>query len=407
MKNIVIVAPFIGKTMRQCLAAFAGLENTKIGIISQQPEEALPARLQQRISGHMRVSDCLNSEQLTEATHRFNEQWGKVDRLIGYLEHLQTPLAETRTRLNIDGMQHQQALNFRDKNQMKDVLRRAGLPVAAQAKIHSAQDAQRFIEEVGYPIILKPLAGVGSKNTMRVRNERDLYRALNTLLPAPERPVQAEQFVRGEEHTLEAVTINGTTVWQSSTYYLPGPLQVLENPWMQYCVLLPREQTQPHVRRFAPVNRAALSTLGMHTGISHMEWFLQDNQQPIISEVGARPPGVNIMNLMAAAHEVDIWEKWARLSVYDEWNMPERKYAVGCAFLRGQGRGNTIRAIEGLEEAQEKVQGMVVSANLPSVGQLRSEHYEGDGWIIIRHPQTAGAVQGLRVLLQTISITLG
>ena len=60
-------------------------------------------------------------------------------------------------------MQHQQALNFRDKNQMKDVLRQAGLPVAAQAKIHSAQDAQRFIERVGYPIILKPLAGVGSK----------------------------------------------------------------------------------------------------------------------------------------------------------------------------------------------------------------------------------------------------
>ena len=49
MKNIVIVAPFIGKTMRQCLTAFAGLEDTKIGIISQQPEEALPAGFQQRI----------------------------------------------------------------------------------------------------------------------------------------------------------------------------------------------------------------------------------------------------------------------------------------------------------------------------------------------------------------------
>ena len=52
---------------------------------------------------------------------------------------------------------------------------------------------QHFIERVGY--ILKPLAGVGSKNTMRVRNERDLFRAFDTLLPAPERPVQAEQFV--------------------------------------------------------------------------------------------------------------------------------------------------------------------------------------------------------------------
>ena len=52
------------------------------------------------------------------------------------------------------------------------------------------------------------------------------------------------------------------------------------------------------------------------------------------------------------------------------------KICCWLCILRGQGRGNTIRSIDGLEEAQEKVRGMVVAANLPSVGQLRSEHYE-------------------------------
>ena len=76
-----------------------------------------------------------------------------------------------------------------------------------------------------------------------------------------------------------------------------------------------------------------------------MEWFLQDNGQPIISEVGARPPGVNIMPMLEAAHEINIWEKWADLMVHSEWSIPERKYAVGCAFLRGQGQGKIITKI--------------------------------------------------------------
>ena len=52
---------------------------------------------------------------------------------------------------------------------------------------------------------------------------------------------QAEEFVRGREHTCETVTIAGKPVWRSGTRYYPGPLEVLENPWIQYCVLLPLE----------------------------------------------------------------------------------------------------------------------------------------------------------------------
>ena len=156
---------------------------------------------------------------------------------------------------------------------MKATLRDAGLPVAKQKRISNAEDVRLFAEGVGYPIVLKPLAGVGSKNTMRVSNEDDLLGALNLLLPSEESPVQAEQFVQGEEHTLESVTIHGETVWQSSTYYLPGPLKVIENPWMQYCVLLPREQAPAHVSAFSSLNSRALNALGMETGLSHMEWF--------------------------------------------------------------------------------------------------------------------------------------
>ena len=175
---------------------------------------------------------------------------------------------------------------------------------------------------------------------------------------------------------------------------------------MQYCVLLPREEDPDHVRRFRPINHAALAALGLRTGISHMEWFNRPSGG-VVSEVGARPPGANIMPLNTAAHEVDMWAKWARLEVLGEWDMPARKFAAGAVFLRGQGRGRVIRAVEGVESAQAQVQGLVWAHQLPTVGQLHSPHYEGDGWVILRHPDTARVVEAMRAVVTTISVQLG
>jgi hypothetical protein len=184
-------------------------------------------------------------------------------------------------------------------------------------------------------------------------------------------------------------------------------LKVIENPWMQYCVLLPRDMVKGPIAKFKSVNARALSALGMETGLSHMEWFLQKDGSPIISEVGARPPGVNIMPMMSLAHDVDMWEKWAELMVHDKWELPEREYAVGCAFLRAQGRGGTIVDVTGLEETQAQVGDLVAQSKLPRKGQARSSHYEGDGFVIVRHPDTETVVAALKTIITTVRVIAG
>lgn len=406
MKQIVVVAPYFGANMVHALRAFANLEHTQLGVISQEPVAHLPLDLRAKLGGHYRVDDAQDAGQLAQAARSFVKEWGKVDKLIGYLEQLQVPLAEARDVLGLPGMGAATARNFRDKNRMKAVLANAGLPVARQRLIGGFDDVRSFIDQVGYPIIVKPVDGLGSRGTFRVENAQALSTALNQLMPTPSHPIQAEEFVRGEEHSFETVFVDGQPVWSSSTYYLPGPLQVMEHDWMQYCVLLPREEAPEHVKRFMPLNHASLKALGLVHGISHMEWFNRP-QGGVISEVGARPPGANIMPLNSAAYEVDMWAKWARLEVHHEWEMPERKYAVGAAFLRGQGHGGVIRAVEGIESAQAQVKGMVWAHKLPTVGQLHSTHYEGDGWVILRHPDTQRVVDGLRTVVNTIRVVVG
>ena len=121
MKNIVIVAPYLGETMLRCLQAFCQLPEVKIGLISHQPEDQFPSSIRQKMSGHYQVRNALDPNELSTATKAFQEEWTRVDRLIGYLEHLQGPLAEVRSQLSIPGMKREAAQNFRDKNQMKQV----------------------------------------------------------------------------------------------------------------------------------------------------------------------------------------------------------------------------------------------------------------------------------------------
>ncbi|MFZ9888936.1 MAG: ATP-grasp domain-containing protein [Myxococcota bacterium] len=402
MKNVVFVAPYFGPTMTRVLKALSEVGGTRVGVITQVPEERMPRGI--AVAGHYAVDNALDAGQLKVATRAFQKEWGRVDRLIGYLEHMQQALADTREALGIEGMHSDVARRFRDKNVMKKTLAEHGLPVARQSLITGYTSAIEFVERVGFPIILKPTQGVGSKDTFRVGSDEELYAVLNRLLPTNDQPLQGEEFITGEEHTLETVMIEGEAVWQSSTYYLPGPLKVLENPWMQYCVLLPREQHEEHVRQFQATNASALKALGLKTGFSHMEWFLRSDGSHVVSEVGGRPAGVNIMAMNGFAHDVDVWAKWTRLEVHHEWEMPERRYACGCAFLRGHGPGRTLADIEGLESTLAALGDIVVDTQLPRVGQARSAHYEGEGWVLVRAPETQGVVEALKRVVTGIQL---
>lgn len=405
--NVVFVAPYFGPNMLRCIDALAVLDDVRLGIISHEPAERLPPALRGRMAGHYQVADSLDPIQLSAALRAFQKEWGRVDRLLGYLEQMQVQLAIARDRCGVPGMGETVARNFREKNRMKAVLRDAGLPVARQALVTSLASARSFVEEVGYPIVLKPPAGVGSRGILRVADLADLRAGLASLLVTPSNPAQAEEFIQGSEHTFETVAIGGEAVWSSSSYYLPRPLEVLENPWIQYCVMLPRERLESHALDFQRTNAAALRALGVETGLSHMEWFIRADGTPVISEVGARPPGVYLMPMMGYCHGVDMWAKWAQLMVRGEFAVPERRFACGAAFFRGQGRGQVVRAVEGVELVNEDIGGLVVESRLPRVGDFKASGYEGEGYAIVQAETTREVVDALRRMVQGVRVILG
>lgn len=412
MPHVLFVAPLLLENTNRYVEAFASLDGVKLSVISQDPGESIPRSLRPHIAAHYRVANTLDSAQLIDAGRRIAKVEGRVDRLTAALEQLQMPMAEARDALRIEGMSAAVAQAFRDKDHMKKVLRAHRVPVAKSALVKSAAALERFVGETGFPVILKPQAGVGAKSTWRVASADEL-RALakQGVVPTKGRPLQVEEFVRAREHTCETVTVRGKPVWHSGTRYFPSPLEVLETPWVQYCVMLPREEDDPTWTRFHPINRAALAALfgdeaktASGTAITHMEWFLREDGSALVNEVGARPPGVMIMPLMSIAHETDMIAKWAELIAFDRFVPPKRKWAAGCAFFRGQGGGDRITRVDGVEEAVAKVGGTLVEMRAPKVGASRAPGYEGEGWATVRHETTDGVKHALRTLIETVQV---
>ncbi len=403
MPFVVFAAPLLSDNAFAMVRAAATLPDVHLGVVTHDPADKL-RELQGSVQ-HWRVDNILDVEQLVWAVNGLAERFGKPTRLFGAYEQLQGPLAEARVRLGIKGLSVEAANNFRDKARMKTLLREAGLPCARHALAASIEEAEAFAEKNGFPIVVKPPAGAGAIATFRVDDLSALRRALQLTPPSSEQPTLLEEFVQGEEHSFETITIDGVHVWHSLTHYYPTPLTVINNPWIQWSVVLPREVDAPQYDDIRQAARRALDVLGMTTGISHMEWFRRSDGTIAISEVAARPPGAQITQLMSYANDFDVVQEWARAMIFGEFRVPERKYAAGAAFLRGQGDGR-IAAIHGVDEINRTLASMIVAAKSPQVGATPSTSYEGDGWVIVRHPKTEEVEKAIMKIISTIKIDL-
>lgn len=405
MRPVIFVAPYFLEATLRFVDAVSRLDEVTLGLVSTDPEEKLPPGLRSRVAAHYRIDDCLDPAQIAHAVGALARRIGPPARLIGTLEELQVPLAVARESLGIAGLSSEAARNFRDKARMKTVLERAGLPCARHRLAHAASEAEAFARQVGYPLVAKPQAGAGAKNTFRIDSDAQLAQALERMPPGPDRPVLLEEFVTGEEHSFDAAMVDGAGVFHSISRYYPSPLEVLREPWIQWCVLLPRAIDVPEYDAIRRDGFAALEALGLTTGFAHMEWFRMPNGGVAISEVGARPPGAQFTTLLSYAHDVDMYRAWARLAALDTFEPLTRKYAVGCAYLRGQGSGR-VRRMQGLESIARELGTLVVEARLPREGQAPAGTYEGEGFVIVRDRETSVVEDALKTIVTRIKVEL-
>jgi formate-dependent phosphoribosylglycinamide formyltransferase (GAR transformylase) len=401
---VIFVVPFYKPGTGQFLEAVMDLDGVQLAIITHDPDHHFPERIRRRVPIEQAAS-ITSPEALLVSAQNLLRQFGRPHRILAINEQIQVPVARLREILGVDGMSVETITGFRDKGQMKKAFREAGVPCARYVAARTKQEAREFVAEVGFPVCVKPIDGAAAQATFKVPNPEVLEDILEASGLSFAQPIQIEEFIRGTEHSFETLSVGGRHLWHSLTHYHPTPLKVTRNPWIQWNIVMPRDIDVPEYDDIKAAGTKALTCLGMGTGLTHLEWFRREDGSVAVNEVAARPPGAEIVTLNNRVHDMDLFTIWAKMMVWEHLDpVPERKYAAGALFLRGLG-GAVVKHVEGLEILNE-FSDMVTDMQLPYPGQPAGNTYEGEGYILIRHPSTERVEEALSTITSQVRVRM-
>ena len=352
------------------------------------------------------VPNVFDPDELLAASRSLVERYGPLDHLVTAQETLLEPVAKTREALDVNGMSSATVRQTLDKSLLKSTLRRAGIQTPADRMVTSKSDAIRFLSEVGFPIMLKPLSGSGALATLLIHTAAELDHALQLMQPSPDHAVLAEAYLHGQELCLDTITLSNEPQLYSICCYYPSILEALEHPEQQWICLLPREMDDDRYSDFIEQGIAAVRALTIGNSFTHMEGFLDDDGRLLgFTDATLRPAGARIGPMLGFAYDIDPYRAWARVTVDGCFDGPwERKFAVGTIFLRGTGSG-VVEDVTGVETINRELGDLIIDARWPKPGARKSDTYTGDGYITLRHPDTTNVKNALEFIRNTIKLS--
>jgi hypothetical protein len=354
--------------------------------VGDQPRAALAQEAQEGLTDYLQVGNLGDETSVLESVRRWLR--GKsIDKIESNWETQMLLAARMREAFGVDGMTVEQTVPFRDKETMKQFVERAGIRVPRHARATTAKEAWAAVERTGYPAILKPIAGAGSKDTYRCNDKDEFARALEATRQIPE--ISVEEYIDGEELTYDTVCAGGQVLYQNVAWYRPKPLVLASSPWISMQNICLREPEQGMGKAGVELGRRVLKALNFQTGFTHMEWFLKPNGEAVFGEIGARPAGARLVHAMNFASDIDLFTGWANAVCHGRLGFEvTRKYNAAMVFKRAQGDG-IVRAHEGLPGLMQRFGDYVAHMELTPVGQPKKDWQKvvvGDGWIVARHP---------------------
>lgn len=384
--RVVFLSPTYPPEMQQYTRGLAEVGAQVFGV-GDAPREALPASLKRHLHDYLQVPRIMDEDDVIERVSAWL-RGREVDRVLSNWEPLVVLAARLRERWGVPGMSVDAVRGFRDKKLMKDRVAAAGLRVPRSYRIRTTSEAREAIEHIGFPAVIKPIAGAGSADTYRVASGAELESALAKMGHVTEASV--EEYVEGEEYTYDTVCVGGTPVFENVARYLPKPLEARSHEWISPVVITVRDMAQPRLRPGIQLGRDVLRALGMGDGFTHMEWFLTPKGEAVFGEIGCRPGGARLVDQMNYTCDVDLFREWARAACWRAFEGPtERLYNAAIVFKRAKGQGKITR-IEGLEAWKRACGKWVVEDELLRPGTPRRNWKQtllSDGWLMVRHPE--------------------
>ena len=401
--RVVFLAPSFPAEMPQFVRALSECGAEVIGV-SDVPAARLAPAVRRHLSGYIHTDSSLSDEERARAELVPVLRDLAPDRIEALWEPIVLLAAGLRDDLGLGGMTRDTVLGFRDKQLMKERLSAAGVRVPVSARATPGDELRVAAETIGFPVVVKPIAGAGTADTHLVQDRAALERVIASVAHVP--ALIVEEFIVGEELTYDTVCIAGTPVFDSVAQYFPKPLESRTQEWISPAQIVYRDpHAQPELAAGVELGRRVLAALGMQTGFTHMEWFRTPSGEAVFGEIAARAPGAKLVDQMNWANDFDVFRGWAQAVLHGRFDeIAHRRFHVACVFKRALGTGRITRIV-GHQQIRAALGPHLVEDALLQVGTPRRDWKNtllSDGSITLRHPDLATCKAMMRMLVQDL-----
>ena len=321
--NFIFISPNFPHTYWQFCARLRGCGVNVLGI-GDAPYEGLEAPLKAALTEYYRVGSLEDYGQVYRGVASFAARYGKPDWIESMNEYWLEQDARLRDDFNVStGIRSDRIGWIKEKSLMKRVYLDAGIPTARQHLISTREAGRAFIEQVGYPVIVKPDVGVGATNTWKLESDAELEAFYDRL---PEHPYVMEEFIEGEICSYDAIVdskceplFESMTVWP--------PVMDIVNRDLDLMYYTCPEMPEP----LRALGRRTVKAFGVDRRFVHLEFFRLTKARKGLGEVGdfvalevnMRPAGGYTTDMMNFAHSTDVYQIYADMVAFDGRKKPE------------------------------------------------------------------------------------
>ena len=390
--NVIMISPGYPAEMAFFARGLAAAGASVIGI-GDQPPSAVPQVAREALTHYLQVGSLAAGDAVAAAVDELAQHM-RIDRVECLWEPYMLLAARLREELGLPGLTVGQTVPFRDKELMKERLDAAGLRTPGHESAGTVAGVWAAAERLGFPLIVKPIDGAGSADTYRADSATDLDAILPMIRHVPQ--VIVEEFIDGEEFTYDTICAGGRVLFENICWYRPRPLVMKQHEWISPVTISLRDLDAPDLQAGRALGTAVVAALGFRDGFTHMEWYRKADGEVVFGEIGARPPGGRMVDVMNYATDSDLFFAWAQAVTSGQISQPvQRRYNAALIFKRAEGAGR-ITHYEGLDHLLAEYGEHVAALDLLPIGAPRRDWRAviiSDGMVIVRHPELSKTIE--------------
>ena len=287
--------------------------------IGDTPESELNQKVKDSLTEYFKVPNLEDYNEVYKACAYFAYKYGKIDMLESNNEYWLRQDAKLRLDFNIPGDKPNDVINYTSKSRMKEFYKKAGVPVARYKFVTNFEEDLKFIDEVGFPVIVKPDNGVGASRTYKINSREDLE---NFYKYNYNKDYVMEEFITGVITSLDGVVdSNSNIVFCDNEVFPPSILDIVTNNLE--CSYYVNKDVPNDIKE---MGQRVLKAFNIKKRYFHLEFFrltkdkhgLGKSGDLVALEVNMRPPGGFTPDIINFGQSLDTYQIWADVICYDE-----------------------------------------------------------------------------------------